>query len=145
MAQDIGEKDMRASTAWFIIGSICGVITIISALGEWVFHWWQDPGDWLAMVGLLLTLVSFGLGSSSRQVEAGLAEQRKRADRMDSDHERLIGTQGRLADGQERLVEGQERLVEGQKKVVDGLAQLLRGQEEQTRILREASSFRPEP
>jgi hypothetical protein len=31
----------RASTYWCFLAGVFLVVSIVSALGEWVFHWWN--------------------------------------------------------------------------------------------------------
>lgn len=47
---------------WFIVGTV-------AALGEWVFHWWRDPGQWLALLGFGLAVFSAAFGASSRDLQ----------------------------------------------------------------------------
>ncbi|HEV8359228.1 MAG TPA: hypothetical protein VGR28_02110 [Candidatus Thermoplasmatota archaeon] len=121
---------MRASRVWLIIAAFFFALSAIAALGEWVFHWWAEPGDWLSLLSLVMAVASLGWSASSRDLEAARDEQRRRFDAQDAAH-RL------QAEGQQKLLEGQQKLLEGQQK-------LLEGQTEQTRLLQElVASFRP--
>lgn len=122
MPRQSHRKGVETSTYWFIGSAISFTIGIVAALGEWVFHWWNDPGQWLAVIGLGVGFVQLGFGANARQL---------RKLHRDQGH----GFQD-LKEGQERLVRGQDRLVQGQDRLVEG-------QREQTGLLRQlVDSFR---
>lgn len=69
MATTTHRRNVRASTVWYILAAVFATISVISALGEWVFHWWDSPGDVTSLLSFLLTLVAIGLGASHGDVE----------------------------------------------------------------------------
>lgn len=81
---------------WDVLAIISGTITAVAALGEWVFHWWKEPGDVVSYVGVLVTLLAAGFGASKRDMR-GL-QQEFRGFRQEQRH---------AAGRQEKLIQGQ--------------------------------------
>ncbi|HEV8359239.1 MAG TPA: hypothetical protein VGR28_02165 [Candidatus Thermoplasmatota archaeon] len=126
---------MRTSTKWYILSAIFFAIGIISALGEWVFHWWESPGDIAAPLGFLMGLITLVFGATSGDLEnLGTRLDRRfedLGDRLDKRFEDLGDRlDKRFDDLGDRLDKRFDRLEAGQQE-------LIRGQQEQTRLLRE--------
>jgi hypothetical protein len=60
--------DWRDLSYWDYLAMVSGVCTGIILLGEYVFHWWDQPGDVWGPVGAVLTLLLAGFGASRRDV-----------------------------------------------------------------------------
>lgn len=69
MLQSLPRSSMKTATMWYILSAIFFAIGIVSALGEWVFHWWRDPGQWSAVLGIGLGVLTFFWGASARDVD----------------------------------------------------------------------------
>lgn len=136
MAFRLPKTSVRTETMWYILAAIFFAVGTYGTLGEYVFHWWDEPWDWAGPLSLALGAVSLVWGASARDV------QQLREEVRGSRKEATAG-QRHLADGQNRLLEGQERLVSGQERLIAGQEKLIAGQAEQTSLLREVvASFR---
>jgi len=93
MLRTAPQTRMKTSTMWYILSAIFFTIGIVSALGEWVFHWWQDPGQWTALLGLALGAFALVWGASADDVAD--VKQELRALRADQ-----AAQLGELRDGQ---------------------------------------------
>jgi hypothetical protein len=108
---------------WHYLAMFFAAVTIVAALGEWVFHWWADPGQYVAAGGFVLTLLALGFGANKHDLHRLEGRVADRAGQRE------------IRDGQRDIVDGQRRLVEGQQRLVDGQQRLIDGQAEQTRLL----------
>jgi len=100
---------------WFLISAVFLVIGIVTGLGEWVFHWWNDPWEWASPLSIVVSLLAAGWGASARDLR-----------RM----RRELGS-------------GLSDLRQGQAEQTEMLRAMSRGQEELTSVLREVvTSFR---
>jgi hypothetical protein len=88
--------ELRDLTYWDALTVIFAAFTLVSALGEWVFHWWHDPGDLASFTGIILTILAAGFSASKKDV--------RRLDRRLASADANLA---RIADGQERLERGQ--------------------------------------
>ncbi|HEV8360652.1 MAG TPA: hypothetical protein VGR28_09375 [Candidatus Thermoplasmatota archaeon] len=120
---------------WDILAIVYGTVGIVAALGEWVFHWWQGPGDVVAAVGLAMAPVLAAASASRRQASGMLAKQ----DRMLAMQERMLANQDRMLAMQQKMLAMQEESLAIQRK-------LLEHAEKQSRLLEEVvASFRRGP
>jgi uncharacterized membrane protein YccC len=137
---------LKQLTYWDYLTVFFAAVTVVAALGEWVFHWWQDPGQYVTVGGFVATLFSAGFGSSRRDVRQLGDRLERRFDRSDADHHALLAGQQQLLEGQQRLVDGQQQLLEGQERLIEGQQRLIEGQERMTTLLEQVvHSFRRGP
>jgi hypothetical protein len=84
---------VRTETLWYIIGAFFLIVGTIGSLGEWVFHWWNDPWEWAGPTSLGIGLFAVMWGASARDLRAFRPESR--------------AFQTQMLDGQEKLLAGQ--------------------------------------
>ena len=93
MAFRLPGSSVRTETMWYILSAFFFTVGLVSALGEWVFHWWQDPGQWAALVGFALSVLAFVWGASAKDVR-GMREEmrgfREESRRAQAEHSALL-------------------------------------------------------
>lgn len=107
---------VHASDIWLAIGVFFLVLGTITTLGEYVFHWWEDPWDWAGPGSLLVGVLSIAWSASSREVRGFHREQREFHREQRADHRQL-------AEGQERLLAGQAEQTSALREVVASFRQ----------------------
>lgn len=122
-------RNVRTETMWYILSAVFFTIGIVGALGEWVFHWWEDPWEWASPMSLVLGALTFVWGASARDVR-GLREGLH-----------AFGGEQRASREEQRAFRQEMRA--GQARTEAVLGDLRAGQAEQTALLREVvASFR---
>ena len=131
--------DIPTHWIWWTLTIIFGIISIISGLGEYVFHWWDQPWDVGTPLSVVATVLTFVWGASARDLRA---------------------TRGELREGFSSVREGQSeqtellcelRLSQSEQNHLTranttALAELRTGQAEGNALLREmVASFRRPP
>lgn len=118
MPEHIPVPTVRASRVWLLLAAFFFSVSIVAAVGEWVFHWWDSPGDVVSFLGLLLGAASIGLSASSGQVEAMGARQDERFDRLDAGQREHTAMLRELVQAQRELVQGQREQTAALREVV---------------------------
>ena len=114
--------EFRDDLYWLALAVVFLTIGTVGALGEWVFHWWDEPWDWASPLTLAIGLMSLGWSASARSLRDFRKESAKR--------------EGHLLAGQGVLLSKMDQMLAKQD-------QLIAGQAEQTALLRElVASFR---
>lgn len=129
-------RNVRTETMWYILSAVFFTIGIVGALGEWVFHWWEDPWEWASPMSLVLGALTFVWGASARDVR-GLREGLHGF----REEQRSFREEQRSFRGELRAFRQEMRA--GQARTEAVLGDLKAGQAEQTALLREVvASFR---
>lgn len=102
---------LRDINYWWILTGIFAVFTAVMLLGEYVFHWWRDPGELFGAAGLVMTVLGWGFAASRGQAGLLLAKQDQmlaKQDLMLAKMDEMLAMQRRLLE----LAERQTRLLE---------------------------------